>query len=377
MILKLVCDVAKVLAFASCLLMGLPVSRSLADGLPSGEYDLVLPRVQEKASDYDSDIQRYRVNLQDKGAIQYLIPKSEHVDWFVASRPLMNHALMMHSKVRNEVLITGFWRKGEGILRVDLSGTIQENKVTGSGTLSLGTDPQLKNFPMVYRIHWGLFPANGNDASEVSTRVKYEGAPPRVVKVQVGSYEDVLEDLQSKPPMSALAIKALSYEVPDARKHRIERLSKAEKTYLENLLSEITWAEIKVAPGIILLVDHLATLDESVQQNVAKAYVRDGTSDYLEGLSYKALMNCPTPLLLVHCYPKLDKNAKAKLKNASRRFESILVETEKVGALSPNAPEDVLLGMSKEERDKFFATSQKLQSFIKRSQNGKLKALLP
>lgn len=382
MILKQVCSaktMRRLFLFAFSLVMFGQIS---AQGVPAGEYDLFIPVIREKAGSYDSEIQSYRVRLEGHDSHQYLVPQAEHLDWFVGGAHKRKKALLLQSKGQEGLELSGFWIKGEGFLRIDFTGTAEADSLySGTGTIALGSDPELKQFPMVYKVEWALCPVNVKATPQISTWVDYEGEPPRVAHVQVGSHQDVERDLKTRPPINALSIKAISYEAPDVRREKVERLSKAKRKYVEDLLAEMTWEEIREVPGIILLVDHLAGLDESQQRNVAKAYVRDGTADYLDSFSYEKIKELPAPLLLIHCYPRLDKRAKGNLKKASMRFELLLDEAEKSSDTSQAALENamikVLSRMSKNEQEHYFRQSKKLRSFVKSSQSAELKTLLP
>ncbi len=366
----------------SCLIVMVFAKTSRAGEHPAQSYTLRLPALRETSQDYESTLNAFDAQLRVRGNKQQLIPVAEHLLWFSSRETKRKHdGWTVEQDKQGNMRITGFWRLGEANYRIELHGVPLSDGWKGTGIAAMGTDPRLEQFPLKYNFQWSMVQQGSAVVHEISNRVQYEGPPPEVVSVVVPSPEQMKSDAQNKPPINVLTVKALSYESPEVRAQQVARLPKEAREYLKDkVLSDLSWEEIQRFPGVIMLVDFLADLDVTDQQRMATAYARDGSAMYLKGHNFADLRDVPPVFLLVHCYPNLEKSQRQEIRKASRRLQKIMDVLERRNNVTPADLEDVmqeaLSEMSKKDREEFFSSSMKLKDFVKRSQNGKLKALL-
>ncbi len=147
--------------------------------------------------------------------------------------------------------------------------------------------------PYVYKFEWALEPADTKKPVKLSHRVTYHGPFVPTIKAETSTPEERAK----RPITSDGQIKSLAKET-DSRERFYKRFPKGskDKKYYDKLLSELTWDEIKYTPGILLLIDHLATLEKPDQKRIANMYVKDGSVNFFGDTPYEELRRTPPAL---------------------------------------------------------------------------------
>jgi hypothetical protein len=357
-----------------------------------GRYVLRVPAFQYRPEECVATIGEYDVTLVEQGGQMLLLPaepkKGEWGPYWghlpetsdVKKKTIPGWTVSCAEKGR--VLIEGYAGIGEGVFRVKLQGrSFRGGWWKGKGASVMGVTVATSARSFDHHFEWSLAP-KGRKMPAISGKVAYDGPPVKRFAFPPLEPRDDERLLRIMPPVNVASIRSCSQMSLEERELFMRVISSGEREYLKTkVFPELIGMEISVVPEVVILSDHLASLDVSDSKLAAKTYVRDGSAEYLKSCSHADLGPIPPAFLLVHCYPELDEAAKTKIKKGSPRFALILEETERHKDAPVKALDEimaaVLTRMSPQERADYFRTSAKLKPYVAASKHEALRALLP
>ncbi|MGA1790161.1 MAG: hypothetical protein ACMUIM_01640 [bacterium] len=313
----------KLSAIIACFIL-LIASPLKAQELDYGKsYLFKLPKLQLRGFDYESEIRSYQVKLSKIDNKTFMIIPVEKVDkWFESREKPYVRGWLGEKNTHNDVEISGMWTIGEGYAVMELNGNfVEKDALKGNAIMRVGVDASGET-PSVYRSDWCLEPEDTKKPIDISNKITYHGPPAKTLPVTVPSSEEKAK----RPPIDDLGIKSLARNKPKLRErfYRASEKNLKLRAYYDKLLSELTWDEIKYTPGILLLVDHLSTLEEVDQKRIANSYVRDGSVNFFDEISYKELQRTPPLFLILKCIDHMKESDIEGLQEESSRFLKML-----------------------------------------------------
>ena len=356
-------------------------ARNVPSALRVGEaYILRTPGARIVGSDYEAEVVEFRFTASKVEDGVVLVRERQHGKWFHLT-PSGDRASGWLAQVLDDARLhlKGTMSCSEFNWRADLVGVPSGNGCwRGTGEMAYGVGASLDKFPFVYRVEWSLCPGSSRDVPKISKKVKYAGPPlpKRFARVAPPPTVTAL-------PASDLTIKSLSYGSARLRESMVKSRPLKVQEYIQALLRELTWEEVRYMPGIILMMDWLADTPQEDRRLTARSDVRDGSSDWFDVTTYEELRRVPPPFVLVKCYSKLSEEQISKLRKASAKLDAILTEAQKLGERAQSAGAidqvmaNVLAEMSAAHRDAYFALSAKLRNYVRESGNSHLRSLFP
>ena len=368
----------RLLLIVLCIVFSLCVSLEAQTLDYNKDYFFKAPIIKDKSISYDSKIKKTRVRLYSVDENTFTInPLSEYKKWFKSLEEHETEGWIGKTNKDNTVTISGVWVAGEGFFVVNAEGSFVDNNVL-KGTLKrqLGITAE-KLTPFVYESEWCLEPVDTDEILKISTRVAYQGPPSKTIRATTSTPEE-----RAKRPIdSDSGIKRFANS--KNRKKFKKIIPKERSCYYENLLKEFAWDEIKYAPGILLLIDHLATLDEVDQKRIAKAYIDDKSMDFFERISYEEIQKTPPLFMILKCSDKMKKKDIDGLNNESERFGSMFAGYNELPKedLAEMSLSEFVITMSEQltenSRKKYYNQSKKLKDYVLGSKDETLKGLYP
>jgi hypothetical protein len=306
-----------------------------------------------------------------------LVPVREG-EWWVHSLQERKRGWVGTIDANGVVEISGVMGTHVSYTIMELTGTfVNENAIKGQAVMRVGTS--LLEAPYVYKSEWGLEPVESAEPLTLSHKVTYHGPPIPVTKMTVPSAEERAQ----RPATGDLKVKQFAKLDPHKRDRFYQGLTEDDKQYFDTLLTELTWEEIPYTPGILLLIDHLVTVDEELKQKIAEGYVRDGSLHFFEPIPYEELQQVPPLFLILYVFEKMPEGDIAGLQEVSSRFVTML-EAYKV--IPPEELTDLPLlefitklseQLPEEFRRTYFSQSPKLRNYVAASEDERLKELYP
>lgn len=344
-------------------------------------YSLLLPAFLGRDEDYDAPgIWPYEVKVSYLNGATFLVqPVSEDEQWVNDLEERNFRGWVGTVKQDGAVEISGviILGNGGGYILVELTGTfVAEDTLKGQAVRRIGDEPP--DFPYVYHCEWGLVPVEREDSLEISLRVTYHG--PRVIIKAVSTSP---WEMAQRPVNSDLGIKDLAGEEPHARDRFYKGIPQGRKVYYDNLLTEFAWEEIPYIPGILLLIDHLVTVDEEIKQKIAEGYVRDGSLHVFDPIPYEDLQQVPPLFLILYVLEKMPEDDIVGLQEVSPRFVTMLdaYKTIPPEELADLPVLEFMIKISEQLPEEFrgtsFQQSPKLWNYVAASEDKRLKELYP
>ena len=347
----------------------------------SKAYNLYLPEWKEISSvrEYETDISAIKVRLKKIDDETFVVlPVHPNRRWGESLEKRGENGLVGKMTDTDRVSIKGVMARGEAAIVLEMEGKITGGNVIKGKVLTRIGHVAIKKFPYRFRSEWGLQPAEKEKKMKVSSKVTYQGDLRKPKK----AWKYTKEEEDKWPITSDRQIKYFAKS-----KRREKYYSKAmkgnSKKYFTKLLKEFTWDEIKYAPGILLLIDHLATLEKVDQKRIADAYVRDGSVNFFDGIPYKEIQRTPPLFLILKCSDKMKKKDLDGLKNESERFAAMFTEFSELPKedLSEMTPSEFMIAVSEalteEQRKAYYSQSPKLRDYVSAAKDQTLKALYP
>ncbi len=259
------------------------------------EYNLRMQACRIDGADYEEEPRFYKMKLSEIGNKLFLLTPVGKATW----RGKWLHSVEPEKKgwigawgKNSAVKIFGILQADEFYTKMELKGSlIAKNTLKGDAVVHVGMGRPKEDTPFVYTSEWALEPADTKNPVKLSHRVTYHGPPlppPRKPKYSTP------EERAKRPPQGDSGIKTMAGYPPGFREGLPP--DKELDAYYDKLLSELTWDEIKDTPGILLLIDHLATLEKPDQKRIANMYVKDGSVNFFGDTPYEELRRTPPAL---------------------------------------------------------------------------------
>ena len=348
----------------------------------SKAYKLYLPEWKEISSvrEYETDISAIKVRLKKIDDETFVVlPVHPNRRWGESLEKRGENGLVGKMTDTDRVSIKGVMARGEAAIVLEMEGKfIKPNKIKGQVQAKIG-HVAIKKFPYRFRSEWGLQSAGEKGSIDVSRKVVYEGVLRKPMKATTSTPEE-----QAKRPLqSDKSIKTMAKYKKKFRHSLYMCSTKNLQKYYDILLDELFWDEIKYTPGILLLIDHLATLEKVDQKRIADAYVRDGSVNFFDGIPYKEIQRTPPLFLILKCSDKMKKKDLDGLKNESERFAAMFTEFSELPKedLSEMTPSEFMIAVSEalteEQRKAYYSQSPKLRDYVSAAKDQTLKAFYP
>ncbi len=341
-------------------------------------YAFILPEWNYYFRDYDANLRSYPVHITFLDETSFLIvPTQPYSSWAESFQQPEEQHWTGSIGTDGTVEISGVMFLTEWSILVELTGKfLTENTVTGQLVFRVSVGVSEDSL-FTYQGAWGLSPFAAPPLS-ISPRMTYDGPPPPPRPTFPPD-----EVRAQYPSRSDQDIKRFARHDSYDREYFYKRLIKDDKLYFDNLLAELSWNEMPYTPGILLLINHLATVYEPYQQEIATIYVRDGSVHFFGDLSYADLQQFPPLFLILYVLEQMPEGDIAGLQKVSSRFVTML---EAYQAIPPEeladlpAPEFMMKiseQLPEEFRESYFEQSPKLRNYVAVSDDERLKALYP
>lgn len=341
-------------------------------------YRLVMPEWDLRSTDYVADILLMEVVLSEVDEDTFLMmPVEEYYRVMQSWDKPREKGFVGEIGTGGSIRITGILGKGEAAISLDLAGSlVRDNVIHGNATARMGhvTD---KNPPWIFKSEWALEPVDIGEPYEISGSVTYHG--PKIIPKKATT--STPEERAKRPVSDDSGIKYIAREEPKERERIYRGIASERKPYYDKLLEELTWDEISYTPGILLLIDHLASLEEVDRGRIAKAYVRDGSVQFFDGISYEELQKTPPLFAILQVAGRMDQGEVEALRRESDLFDGMYRAYEQI-------PEDERAELSLHElmvevsknlpvniRKQYFERSEKLQEYVASSRGDDLRPL--
>jgi len=347
----------------------------------SKSYLFKMPSIELKGKDYEGKIEQYKVSLTEIDNSTFtIIPVVEYGEWVKSISDPRVRGWVGKIGDNNGVKISGLIIGEYSYAILELTGKLlSKDMMKGTGNIRIGFGHPGET-PYVSRSEWCLEPEDTAKPLKISKKVTYHG-PPLPPPEKMSTYSP--EEKAKFPPIDEYGIKSMARRESDFRERLINKASGKRKMYYKNISTELTWEEIKYTPGILLLIDHLATLAEADQRPIAKGYIDDKSWDFFGDIPYVELQKVPPLFLILRCLDKMKETDIEGLKKESLRFKEMFdayntIPKEKLSTLtleefilkvSENLPEDF--------RKDYYHHSPKLQNYVTSSDDANLKKLYP
>ncbi len=343
----------------------------------SKEYQLKIPEITMEARDVHSRIVLHKVRLSETGGDTFLVKPLSKEDLWATSLSEQTQKKGFEGRIvsADVVEISGYMGLGEVGAKVILSGHLIGNNVMKGTSVIQILAPDASVSTLEYRSQWALEEVDNKQPIEISNTVTYHGPPPKSFKATTSTPEERAKwPLQSDAGIKSMA----SYRV-SLRNDLYKYASQDLKVFYNRILEELTWDEIRYTPGILLLIDHLASLEEADRGRIAKAYVRDGSVQFFDGISYGELQKTPPLFAILHAAGRMDQGEVEALRRESDLFDGMYRAYEQI-------PEDERAELSLHElmvevsknlpvniRKQYFERSEKLQEYVASSRGDDLR----
>jgi hypothetical protein len=335
--------------------------------------------------DYETEILSISVNVSKINAKSFLITSKDEDD---------KEIMLLRSVSQQEtrgwigniddngiVRISGLAAKKRFyyLAGVELTGDfVGRDAILGSLTMKVGVGgPEENNRTLNYSSEWAMEPVDIEEHIIISHKVRYHGPP--LEKAKMWAYS--IEERAKWPVNDDSGIKYIAREEPKERERIYRRIASERKPYYDKLLQELTWDEMRYTPGILLLIDHIASLEEADRVRIAKAYVRDGSVQFFDGISYGELQKTPPLFAILHAAGRMDQGEVEALRRESDVFDGMYRVYEQI-------PEDDRAELSLHElmvevsrnlpvniRKQYLERSEKLQEYVATSRGDDLRPL--
>ena len=132
---------------------------------------------------------------------------------------------------------------------------------------------------------------------------------------------------------------------------------------------------MRYAPGILLLIDHLASLEKGDQKRIADAYVHAGSVDFFGDTPYEEIQKVPPLFLILRCLDKMNEEDIQGLIESSPRFQIMMLayESSSPGELTDLSLLEFVIAISKnlpaDFRKEYYQQSQKLRNYVRDSES--------
>ena len=141
-----------------------------------------------------------------------------------------------------------------------------------------------------------------------------------------------------------------------------------DKNYLD-----FTKAELKWAPGIVLLAEHLASIPKDTAKKVAEDYIEDGSAEWFDNLHYKELAVIPSPVFLVACLPHMETEQAKKLAGTERvkkLLDASSITIEEIAYLSfPALTAKLIRNFKPSELQRMLDLTPEFKEYLKKLKN--------
>ena len=141
-----------------------------------------------------------------------------------------------------------------------------------------------------------------------------------------------------------------------------------DKNYLD-----FTKAELKWAPGIVLLAEHLASIPKDTAKKVAEDYIEDGSAEWFDNLHYKELAVIPSPVFLVACLPHMETEQAQKLAGTERvkkLLDASSITIEEIANLSfPALTAKLIRNFKPSELQRMLDLTPEFKEYLKKLKN--------
>ena len=346
-------------------------------------YVLKLPMWKLVGEDYVSEILVRGVRLVKKSDHTFVIFPIEDRDnekWVKSVNEPTEAGWVGEIKGGNSVGISGLITLNGDYALLELKGEfVNRTSIRGSGAIRVGIGRPTES-PFLYKCEWALEPEQIDEPLEISNRVTYHGpSVPAPREPEITSPADEAK----RPSQSDTSMKRMAAYDRNFRSTLYSQSSIALKKQYDTVLAELTWEEMKYTPGILLLVDHLASLDEEDQRRIAEGYVRDGSIDFFGDTPYTELQKVPPLFLILKSIDQMNESDIGGLKSSSLRFLKMLKAYQQIppDELADAALDDFLVRVSEEWpidlREAYYRDSPKLRAYVESPEGSSLRALYP
>lgn len=343
------------------------------------EYSFHIPRINEATKNYESVNVTYKVTIEKLGKDSFILKPVLDRMWLKSLKEYRSKGWYGRFTKDGLVTISGIWGQGEAYFLLELKGKeLQKGTFKGRSALRVGVSQGLT--PLTYETDWVLEPSDVKKKTPLSNIVTYSG--PLGKKI-VAIPSTTQEEWAKRPITSDRQIKNLAKSKKRERFYKRKKKGSRNKAYYDGLLSELTWDEMKHTPGILILIDHLATLAPDDQQRIAKSYVKDGTYDIYGNIPYGMIKATPPLFLILKVVDNLKAEDLKGLKKESPRFLTMLEAYEETppSKLAGLSIKDFIIKISENLssgfREEYYKSSLKLRNYVAMDESGELKVLYP
>ena len=346
-------------------------------------YIIKLPDLdREIAENFETQIVSFPVQLSKINDKSFMLtpPSGKTYDrWMKSVDEPEVKAWLMEIESDDVIKIIGMMGQGEGMLTFELIGSYTTSgAIKGNGTITPGLG--IQKMPYFYKIEWALVPEDFKEKLEISNQLVYDGP-----SAPAPSWPEMTtkEEEAKRPFQSDRSIKRFASHSEKERERFYNRLKGSHKAFYDNLLSEFPWDEMRYAPGILLLIDHLASLEKGDQKRIADAYVRDGSVDFFGDTPYEEIQKVPPLYLILRCLDKMNEEDIQGLIESSPRFQIMMqaYESSSPGELTDLSLLEFVIAISKnlpaDFRKEYLQQSQKLRDYVHGSGNSALRSIYP
>ena len=335
----------------------------------------------ENAKNHNANIKSYRVRLSkiDDNSFELIpLPGETYDRWVKELKEPLQTGWSGEISSDKVVNINGVIGYGFAFTIMEFTGShISDGVVKGKVIMKAGFGNSIE--PVYdFKTEWALFPVDLKGDIDISNQVIYDGPP----MPEPYWPEMITKEEEAKRPMqSDRGVRRFASHPVQARQRFYDRLKGSHKAFYDRLLSELTWEEIKYTPGILLLIDHLATLDKEDQERIAAAYVRDGSVDFFGGTPYEKLQQVPPLLLMLRCLNKMKPEDVQGLTEESPRFQTMREAYESIPSarLADTSLRQFVTTISERLpeafRKEYYSQSPKLRDYVKESGSSALRDL--
>lgn len=371
----------KICIIIVCIVFWYPVLLSAQTLDENTEYFLVLPEIRFEGEDYEAaQIDFYPVTVSSIDNHTFLLRPINEWEYWMKSLDEQNiRGWICTMNPDGIVEISGAMMREEAYVMLELTGRfINEFAIKGLAVIRIGIAFEGES-PFVYHSEWELTSLENREPLALSSQVTYHGPPMPLIEMTAPSPEE----RDQYPVNTAHGIKRFAGYEPHDRKYFYKGLPEESKTYYDVLLTELTWEEITYTPGILLLLDHLVTIDEKYRQKIAEGSVSDSSLHFFNPIPYKELQPLPPLYLILFVLDKVPQEDETGLQEVSPRFATMLEAYRTIPAeeLADASISTFLITLSEhlpeEFRRSYYAQSPKLRNYVASSEDERLKALYP
>jgi len=346
-------------------------------------YILRLPEWKLTGNNYETELISRRVNLSKISNKKFLVTphrKDKDEKWIRSLDDVKLGGWIGMLGPNDIVKISGVMVIGYHFAIMELTGEfVNKNAIKGNAVIRIGMGHPAET-PFVYHAQWALELEDTKKPLDISKEMVYHGPPvppPREPK----TYS--LQERAKFPPNDARGIKAMASYEANVRERLYKTSSKDIKAYYDKLLSELTWNEIRYAPGILLLIDHLVALEPVDQKRIANMYVHDGSVDLFSEMTFAQIQEVPPLFLILKSLDSMNEDDIEGLKEVSPRFREMIdaykeIPHEELATLTvAELVKRISENLSDEFRRQYFQQSQKLHDYVQSSKDDYFRELYP